>query len=277
MLEPGETAWDLRWRMFGIPVRVHPMFWLVTLLMGSSALKQGLGYVFLWVACVFVSILVHELGHVVAGLAFGAPGRIVLYGMGGLAIGSNQLAGRWRRMAVSFAGPLAGFLFLGVLLAGLWARNPASFPFYMAVVKMNLGIPVSAEDFADLRGDPAALPGRLEFAAVHDLIFINLLWGLVNLLPVWPLDGGQISRDALDGLLPGRGVGLSLGVSLVTAGLLALHCAMAANGRPLLPVRFGSFYSALFFGFLAMQSFQMLQQLQAQRRWPDDPYDRDSW
>ena len=36
LLEPGHTPYDLHFRVFGIPVRVHPMFWLVAAIMGLS-------------------------------------------------------------------------------------------------------------------------------------------------------------------------------------------------------------------------------------------------
>jgi stage IV sporulation protein FB len=51
------TPYDLRFSLFGIPVRVHPFFWLVSLVMGWSPHAPQLMVV--WVACVFVSILVH--------------------------------------------------------------------------------------------------------------------------------------------------------------------------------------------------------------------------
>jgi stage IV sporulation protein FB len=105
------------------------------------------------------------------------------------------------------------------------------------------------------------------------LIFINLLWGLVNLLPVWPLDGGQICRNVSEGISPDNGLKVSLGISLVTAGILALHCIMTHFGRPLLPLPFGSLYTGLFFGMFALQSFQLLQQIQAQERQRNNPWD----
>ena len=267
-MEPKETAWDLRWRMFGIPVRVHPMFWLITAVMGSNALDQGVQYLLAWIACVFVSILIHELGHMTMGRLFGSHGHVVLYGFGGLAVGSNQLASRWQRMAVCFAGPLAGFVFLGVVFGALALHDPEVFPAYIAMAQMDLGIrPTEIQSlrvlFAQIQEQP------LVFSIVSDLIFVNLLWGLVNLLPVWPLDGGQISRDVCDGVMPEGGLNLSLGISLVTAGLLALHSVLAMNGRAFLPLPFGSGYTALFFGLLAFQSFQLLQQAHAQRRWTD--------
>jgi stage IV sporulation protein FB len=274
-LEPTESAWDLRWRMFGIPVRVHPMFWLVTLIMGSNTLKMGVEFLLLWIACVFVSILIHELGHVVMGMVFGTRGHIVLYGFGGLAVGSNQLDKRWQRMAVSLAGPMAGFLFLGAVFAVLWLRNPGYFPVYVEFLKADLGLPFAAQEALQGAAGPIDIPHPMEFFTVLQLIFINMLWGLVNLLPVWPLDGGQISRDACEGVSPPSGLKVSLGISLVTAGLLALHSVMAMNDRPLLPLRFGSMYSALLFGLLALQSFQLLQQAHIQSQQSDDHWHGD--
>src|SRR5262249_14879834 len=111
LLEPGHTPYDLRWRLFGVHVRVHPMFWLLSAILGFNTTEFGFQYLLFWMACVFVSILIHEFGHVWMGLAFGAEGHIVLYGFGGLAIGSNRSANPWKRIAVALAGPMAGFLF----------------------------------------------------------------------------------------------------------------------------------------------------------------------
>jgi hypothetical protein len=94
--------------MFGIPIRVHPMFWLMSVILGYSTIQDGFEYLIIWVACVFVSILIHELGHVIMGRFFGADGHIVLYSFGGLAIGSNSLSSRGQRIAVSFAGRGSG-------------------------------------------------------------------------------------------------------------------------------------------------------------------------
>ena len=271
-IDPGPTAFDLRWSMFGIPVRVHPMFWLVTVVMGANALQEGVQFLLLWVACVFVSILIHELGHVVMGQMFGAYGHIVLYGFGGLAVGSNQLDVRWQRIAVCFAGPLAGFLFLGVLFLGLWIWDPAAFPFYLFMVQANLGLPIAFEAFPA----EAAPPDPMLLSVMWDLIFINLMWGLVNLLPVWPLDGGQISRDVCEGVSPEHGLKQSLGISLVVAGVLAAHCFLERIDVHLLPWRFGSIYVGILFAVLALQSFQMLQQ--ANRPWRKDHWDDgDDW
>lgn len=267
LIEPNQTPYDLRWRMFGIDVRVHPMFWLVSLIMGMNA--GGLQAIMIWIACVFVSILVHEMGHVVVGQWFGSFGHIVLYGFGGLAVGSNRLHQRWQRIAVSFAGPAAGFLFLGVLYLLLWITNPAVFPNYVVIAMRRLGLP--DEWIPYTLGPPFGNP--MIALVVSFLTLINLIWGLVNLLPVWPLDGGQISREVCQAVSPRSGLNQSLGISMAVAGVLAVHCFMTAAGRELLPLPFGSLYSGLLFGILALHSYQMMQQSRIQEREWDDHWD----
>src|SRR5690349_12975099 len=78
--EPNETRYDFRWRIFGTSVRVHPLFWLMAVILGyDGAIRLGVGFVLAWVVCVFVSILLHEFGHVWMGRLFGSHGHIVLY------------------------------------------------------------------------------------------------------------------------------------------------------------------------------------------------------
>jgi stage IV sporulation protein FB len=248
LTEPEATPYDLRWRMFGINVRVHPFFWLMALLLGSNRLQepnpvQGL---LIWVVCVFVSILVHEMGHVLMGRIFGARGDIVLYGFGGVAVGSSGLSNRWKRIAVYFAGPFAGFLLLALVL-----------PFTLIAA------------FSELPSWVAE--------ALWDLFVINLFWNLLNLLPIWPMDGGRISRDFLDWLMPVRGVRASLGISFTLAGLIAIHSAAAMAGHPLIPFfPFGGWWTAILFALLALGSYQ---ELQLQSTFDSRPWERehDSW
>jgi len=105
LFEPARTQFDLNFRIFGIDVRVHPMFWLVTAILGSGFERLGIEYLVSWIVLVFFSILIHELGHVLMGRMFGSFGHIVLYGFGGLAIGSSNLERRWQRNLVYVAGP----------------------------------------------------------------------------------------------------------------------------------------------------------------------------
>ena len=61
MLGLDPTPFDVRLVAFRIPIRVHPSFWVVSVLLSWN--PDHLDLVFLWMICLFVSILVHELGH----------------------------------------------------------------------------------------------------------------------------------------------------------------------------------------------------------------------
>lgn len=246
-LEPDETAYDLRWRMFGTPVRVHPMFWLASIILGFDAIiHRGVGFLLAWVGCVFFSILLHEFGHIWMGRLFGSQGHIVLFMLGGLAIGSNRLERRWQRILVLLAGP-------GIQLV-LWVVLWKTFDRILLAVS------------------PA---WREAVAFILDMLLdINLVWPVLNLLPIWPLDGGQITREICQAILPARGTAFSLGISLVVSGLLAVHILMASRGRPLLPYvpAFGMM-TALFFAMFCVNSFTALQAENERRR----HWDHDEW
>jgi stage IV sporulation protein FB len=275
LFEPNRTQFDINWQMFGIPVRVHPMFWLMGAVTGWIWLQYGFEYLFAWIACVFVSVLIHELGHIFMGRVFGARGHIVLYGFGGLAIGSNTLANRWQRIAVSFAGPLAGFLYLGLIIVVVFLVAPNEFAIMIELLKYKLGMEYRRE----------LLPQKLsmtEFVFLF-LVIINVGWGLLNLLPVWPLDGGQMSRDFAGWINPTSGERIALGISLVVSGLIAVHGISIVMKRPLLPILTGvdGTFLAIMFGLLALGSFQQLQELN-QRPWREDwpsrwDRDQDDW
>jgi Zn-dependent protease len=244
LLEPARTQFDLKWRMFGTDIRVHPMFWLVSALLGPSPRgREGLLILLVWVVCVFFSILLHEFGHVLMGRLFGSRGHIVLYSFGGLAIGSSDLSRRWQRIAVSFAGP-------GIQLA-----------FWGLLKLLILSQPDLVRQIAN---------SDLAFEALYFLIVINLYWALLNLLPVWPLDGGRISREVFGIFTPGRAVAASLWLSILTAGFIAVNSLLAYNDRPHVPYLPDGLYTAIFFALMAVTNYQELQLSRPQYAAPED-------
>lgn len=246
---PQPTAFDLHWRMFGIDVRVHPFFWLFSAALGWSpwATRYGLPFLLLWVLCVFVSVLIHELGHVLVGRLFGSEGHIVLYSFGGLALGASNLRRRWQRVLVLFAGPLAQFIILAFVIAAIIVVLPLS----------------------QLQQGPAPVATPLE-TTLAMLFFINLFWPVLNLLPIFPLDGGQITREVLEGLLGQRGVIIALGVSVGLSVLLAVQ--MMWPFIPFFPFGGNEIYMAIFFALMAVSSYQLLQMEMNRlpRRYEDD-------
>ncbi len=235
--EPAESPFDLRFWLFGTHIRVHPWFWLLSAVLGwgvtAEGGRNGLLYLVLWILCVFVSILIHEFGHVFMGRLFGSHGHIVLYSFGGLAVGSNALNKGWQRFLVSFAGPLIQFVLLAVVFA--------------AGVVLLPNVPKAWRD-------PAGMTWSF-------LIEINLFWPILNLLPIWPLDGGQMAREVFVAASPRIGDSITLAVSAGVAGLAAFHCAFPhVLGRfvPLLG-EYGDIYLAILFGLLCFQNITTLQ------------------
>jgi hypothetical protein len=110
------TRYDLRFSLAGIPVRVHPLFWLIAVFFGISG---DLIMLPIWVLVVFVAILVHELGHALAFRRYGQRSQIVLHFAGGLTIPEPVSWGSGyasvgltanQQIFISLAGPGAGFL-----------------------------------------------------------------------------------------------------------------------------------------------------------------------
>jgi stage IV sporulation protein FB len=241
---PPPTRYDLRFNLAGIPVRVHPLFWLLAVLLGFSS--GGIVQLLIWVLVVFVSILVHEIGHALAMRHYGRSSQVILHMMGGLTVPEQvSWGGGWANVAlspsqeifISLAGPSAGFLLAGLVIAGVLASGGS------IITTMLLGfIPLPAA---------AVLPigGSILNAFVITLLWVNIFWGLINLMPVFPLDGGNVMRYMLLKTDPWDGVRKSLWISVI-AGIL-----VAVMGFFLL----GSVYMAVLFGFLAFQSYQALQ------------------
>lgn len=177
-----------RLRLFGTPIEVKPSFFIVAVLlsMPSGFTVDELLRVGAWVLVVTFSILWHELGHAAAMRAFGHQARIELYSLGGLTRWDDGADPRpLQRAVVSLAGPLAGLAVGGlVLLSARWL--------------------------------PPA-PGTAWGTLSSYLLWVNVAWGAVNLVPLLPLDGGHVMAAALDAATKGRGRLASQVVSIAVA------------------------------------------------------------
>jgi Zn-dependent protease len=248
--EPPPSSADLHFQLFGIPVRVHPHFWLISLLLGMGGGQAEPISVLIWVGAVFVSILVHEMGHALVARRQGSYPAVTLYAFGGLASYQAVRHRAGQRIQVLAAGPAAGFVF--ALLTMLMLRLSGH-----AAGLVPLG------ETPDLAGGDARSFYQLSLVAfdvyftpldssrlnqlVADLLVINILWGMINLLPLYPLDGGQIAREVLMEANPAGGMVQSLWLSVLTGVGLAAY-AISEN----------SLWMTLFFGYLAFQSYRMI-------------------
>lgn len=225
----NETGYEIRFRIFGIPVTVHPFFWLAALvLFGSGVVSVRDGHpvlnLFGMMAIVFVSILVHELGHSAMMAWFRIRSEIVLYAMGGYARptgGRGFSRGLWDQILIAFAGPLAQFILCGMV----W-------------LLANYAPPVPPNSYLSYR------------VLIGVALYCNLVWPLLNLLPILPLDGGHICQG-FTRMIQGHYQGdvTALWISIITGGVLAV-----------LAFQYQIFFGGIFLIYITIQNFQSLQQ-----------------
>ncbi len=215
----------LRFQLFGFPVRIEPSYWFITLLFGWGIGRSSVALGLMVAAIIFVSILVHELGHALSARAFGLSPQISLHIMGGTTAfpPSAQLT-RGRDVMISLAGPFAGFALGIVALMLMRLYGPAA--------------GVMPEGY-----EPSLFIIGLEFLAT-----VNLFWGAINLIPVIPLDGGRVMAAIMGPERRQLAAGISLAVGL---------------GISFLFLQSGWVAAALILGLSAVTSFFRVRQASA--------------
>ena len=160
-------SWKLG-RIAGIPTYVHGTFWLLPLFVLMSGDVVDLALVF----AVFGCVLLHELGHALAGRYYGIrTADITLYPIGGVARMERMPESPGREIAVALAGPAVNVVIAGGIFLGMLGTN-------------------------------VVLPGSWSAADPFDqfvarLFFANLFLAVFNLLPAIPMDGGRVFRALL--------------------------------------------------------------------------------
>jgi len=263
--EPPPTSWDLHFQVFGFPVRIHPAFWLVGVLLGYSGGKDAGIHLLIWFVVFFTSILIHELGHALMIRRFGRPAHIVLYAMGGLAIEGRPrdigFGSPWsfdsytgyqprqrtppEQILISAAGPGIQLLLLGLIVLIVLATGGTVKPMLIGVIPYL---------YAELGGELAHNPNLNHL--VNLMLHINLFWPIINLLPVLPLDGGQIALQVLIQQDPWGGTARALWLSVMVGGAMALFSLFALH----------QVFTMMLFASLAVSSYVTLQQLGGGRR-----------
>ncbi|MCX6877854.1 MAG: site-2 protease family protein [Verrucomicrobia bacterium] len=206
----------IRFSLLGIPIQIHPWFWITLVIIGGGSTansKDGILRLALFILAGLISILVHELGHALTGRAFGARSEITLQAFGGLAAFVGARFTRPQQFLVTAAGPVAQIL-LGLipylLIPGLFKLTSNAGYFWMI------------------------------------LTWISFAWALINLLPVLPLDGGQM----LNSLLGPARIRTTLWVTIITSISAALIVFMDS----------GSIIFPLFLALFGWQAWQALKQ-----------------
>jgi Zn-dependent protease len=231
----------VRFRLGSIPVEIHLSHVLITGMLAwlfahpdHSALWPNpvlrnsahpdyeatkLLTVVVWGAVISGSVLFHELGHALASLLFGYRPSIQLVGMGGLTRPNAEGQIPWhRQVLLTAAGPIFG-LMLGLLCGS----------FYFLL---------------DRVGGPEGARYILRGAFIA-----NLFWGVMNLLPVQPLDGGIISTAILQRLFGRPGFLLAQVLALMFSTAIILFSVTVPGMWPL----------GIFFSLWMVRTFTLIQ------------------
>jgi len=168
----------------GVDVKIHLTFVLILIWAAyrwNVSTGEGLmGAVFGIVATLllFASVTLHEFGHSLQALKFGiAVHDITLMPMGGLARIEEIPEDPGKEIRIAIAGPLVNFIIAGVLFSiGLLLNTRA----------------IISLDELYLSMGQVSWNGMLAY-----LTMTNLLLGLFNLIPAYPMDGGRILRASL--------------------------------------------------------------------------------
>ncbi len=257
--EPNHSAYDLRFQLLGFPVRIAWGFWLMSIVLGYNfvqgmdmALQQlspGVAPLLMaWTLCVFVSILIHELGHALAFRRYGIESSVVLYHFGGLAIprGGRSYASLrpTQSIWISFAGPFAQ-LMSAVIVIVLIKLTGYRLDQFSSIFQMpeSLQRAIGADQGASLFVQSVGLSALVDF-----FLFPSIFWALLNLLPVLPLDGGHITASVVD-LRDGKRE-TTLWISVIASGLVAIY----GFSR-------GDQYLAIIFIVFGITNYQQMQRM----------------
>lgn len=196
-----------------MPVTVRGSFLLVAALIGFAGVGD-MAQTIAWIVIVFVSILIHELGHALTARSFGSSVvSIELNGLGGLtrwSVDEGQLT-PGRRAVIAAAGSATGLAF-GALV---WAVASQFGPY-----------------------DP------LVRFILESTIYVNVFWGLLNWLPIRPLDGGHLLESFLEKVAPRRAESIARVVFTVTAAAALV-----------IAIRYRLIFIAVLAGWLLLSEF----------------------
>lgn len=168
--------WSLPFgRIFGIPIRVHLTFLLLLAFIWyveSSVQGPWAGfYSLLFWTLIFVCVFLHELGHSLVAQSYGLTiASIVLLPIGGVSQITDIPRDPIKEVAITIAGPAVNFLLAGVLL------------FLGKVLYPSL-------QFSEISLQSGSI--------IVDLFWANIMLGLFNIVPAYPMDGGRILRGLI--------------------------------------------------------------------------------
>jgi Zn-dependent protease/CBS domain-containing protein len=162
-------------RLFGIPIRIHLTFLLLLFFIAVVGSRHGGGtgafFGVISIAFIFFCVVLHEVGHSLTAIHYGIDVKdIVLMPIGGVSRMEDIPEDPKKEIVISVVGPSVSF---GLALVFL-------------VIARITDVSVSFRQFSVFQGN-----------LISTLFWINLILGLFNLVPAFPMDGGRVLRGLL--------------------------------------------------------------------------------
>lgn len=197
----------LRFSLFRVPVIIHPSLWIILFLFSVLAEKSStwhLVYISTFVAAGFISLLVHEMGHALTGkwLGGGKP-QVYLEWLGGSCWNPEAQLTRSAGLMMTVAGPLANLLLGAASFAAL----------YWILGDLDLCIECLNGTY-----EQSCIISTGGLCLLRNLGVISIFWAAFNLLPIYPLDGGQLCAGLMQSMR------LVLSISIAAAFVMFLVC-----------------------------------------------------
>lgn len=208
----------IRFTLFGVQVSIHPTLWLTLAFLGRAFFATSvveLMSALLFIVAAFVILLAHEMGHALVGrrLGGGHP-EVHLAWLGGDCTNETARLTRMQGVVMTAAGPVASLAvgLVSYLLLCLYVGSFELGTYYSLSFAFGL-MPAEA-----VTNYPA-----LAMFFFFFLIEVSCWWTLLNLLPIFPLDGGQIMQGLMKSRRQMHAISLAVAVVLSLAfGALGL-------------------------------------------------------
>ena len=206
--------------LLGVHVKIQPSFWVTLAVMAYllCGAEQGVLGMALFVVAGFFCVFAHEMGHALAGRWSGACRPVIdMAWLGGSCTNNVCQLSRGKLILVALAGPFTSMaLVLPVLLWMIYSYGDADGAALRLVALVCGMVPASMFEFC---------PPMVVLFCTY-MVQVAVWWSLLNLLPIYPLDGGVVVGHLIDGPRKMHSICMGIGCILAVAAFALGYYAM---------------------------------------------------
>ena len=236
----------IEFTLFGTPVRILPWHWVGLLFISGAYMMDStaeLPFILLFMVAALFSVLSHELAHAVVGRYMAGGAAVVTLEMfGGVTEYYGSRFTRKGRIFSVAAGPGINVATLVLCLAVCFAMVGGNMQAFALLIKGFLISPWNAIQFSSM-GFVVTQDTIMPMYFLASIMWTSFWWSLLNLLPIYPMDGGLLLEQFLKSRKNVFRTGLILSVVMVLVG-----------------ITFKSFLMILFMAQFAYLNYQSLKQ-----------------